>query len=78
MQCRYNECINLVQYKNYWNNTEKPQQNTVLKNHCEKTLGNATAKPKTETKNLKPKPKPKTLLQLAEVHIFCMNTLKYS
>ena len=45
MQCRCNEYVNLVQYKNYWNNAEKPQQNTV-KNHCEKVLGNATAKPK--------------------------------
>ena len=27
------------------NNAEKPQQNTV-KNHCEKALGNVTAKPK--------------------------------
>ena len=34
---------NLVQSKNYWNNAEKPQQNTV-KNYCEKPLGNATAK----------------------------------
>ena len=31
--------------KNYRNSAEKPQQNTV-KNHCEKALGNATAKPK--------------------------------
>ena len=29
----------------YLNNAEKPQQNTV-KNHCEKALGNAIAKPK--------------------------------
>ena len=39
---------NLVQNKNYWNNAEKPQQNTV-KNHCEKALGNATVKPKQKT-----------------------------
>ena len=45
MQCRCNEYVNLVQYKNYWNNAETPQQNTV-KNNCEKALGNATAKPK--------------------------------
>ena len=45
MQGRYSEYVNLVQYKNYWNNTEKAQQNTV-KNHCEKALGNATGKPK--------------------------------
>ena len=35
-------------YKNYWNNSEKPQQNTT-KNHCEKELGNATAKLKQKT-----------------------------
>ena len=45
MQCRYSEYVNLVQYKNYWNNAGKPQENSV-KNHCGKALGNATAKPK--------------------------------
>ena len=34
-----------MQKKNYWNNSEKPQQNTV-KTHCRKALENATAKPK--------------------------------
>ena len=34
----------LTQY-NIRNNGEKPQQNT-LKKHCEKALGNVTAKPK--------------------------------
>ena len=42
MPCRYNEYVNLVQYKNYWNNAEKPQQH-IVKIHCEKALGNATA-----------------------------------
>ena len=36
---------NLVQNKNYRNSAEKPLQNTV-KNHCEKAVGNVTAKPK--------------------------------
>ena len=34
---------NLVQIKNYRNNVEKPQQNTV-KNHCEKALRNVIVK----------------------------------
>ena len=34
--------------KNYRDSAEKPQQNKV-KNHCEKALGNATAKPKQKT-----------------------------
>ena len=45
MQCRYNEYVSLVQYKYYWNNAEKPHQ-IIVKNHYEKTLGQATAKPK--------------------------------
>ena len=36
---------NLVQNKNYRNSAEKPQQN-IVKHHCEKALGIATAKPK--------------------------------
>ena len=36
---------NLVQNKNFKNSAKKSQQNTV-KSHCEKALGNATAKPK--------------------------------
>ena len=51
MQCRYNEYVNLVPYKNYWNKAEKPQQNTVKKNN-KKQQKKPQQQQKTTKKNL--------------------------